>query len=427
MRKIKKLILGLSTLLVASGSFPLIALSCVKTHPQKPAQIVAGVKTNDQLKLTEEQTKNAPKSIVITDGGPLKDKSFNQSAWEGLIAFGEQNNLTFDKYDAAEIKENKFDDGYKAALNNGYKYWILPGFSHIDAMTKFYAANKAAMKEKGVVLITIDFDFSDKADPGDCVSILYKTKEGGFLAGYAAGAFLSETETAEANRTISSFGGSNDPGPGDFIEGFYKGIYYWNTKNAGKEVHTKAKKVDLSTGYEPGPTMTASIDNVLSQEAKMVLPVAGSATDEVLSREKFSDKYIIGVDVDQSQIVAKKQETFFTSITKGIGQATYDVVSALISGKQLDKYATGYEPGKKNALLNKGYKDNWVGIAPTRIPGDKGKIATEAFEKAKNVFKNLEQKDLEWLNSKRSKLEAGSIEHKDSQETIDALSELLFK
>jgi len=39
-----------------------------------------------------EENKNFT-AAMVTDEGGVDDKSFNQSAWEGLVAFGEDNNL----------------------------------------------------------------------------------------------------------------------------------------------------------------------------------------------------------------------------------------------------------------------------------------------------------------------------------------------
>ena len=36
--------------------------------------------------------------VLITDGGNVKDGGYNQSAWEGITSFGDENALTYRYY-----------------------------------------------------------------------------------------------------------------------------------------------------------------------------------------------------------------------------------------------------------------------------------------------------------------------------------------
>ena len=61
---------------------------------------------------------------LVTDGGGIDDRSFNQSAWEGLKAYGKANNLEqgkggynyFLSSDTSDIKTN-----LQTAVKGGYK------------------------------------------------------------------------------------------------------------------------------------------------------------------------------------------------------------------------------------------------------------------------------------------------------------------
>ena len=82
MKKFAKLFLTLGV--VSSAIAPLTMVACGDPkHPKSPTEWVADVKENSKFKL--ENTQSVPKMAVITDGGDLNDKSFNQSAWEGLL------------------------------------------------------------------------------------------------------------------------------------------------------------------------------------------------------------------------------------------------------------------------------------------------------------------------------------------------------
>ncbi|SYV89571.1 Uncharacterised protein, partial [Metamycoplasma alkalescens] len=77
--------LGSISALAIIGSLPLIAAGCNNSkysHPKAPKQPVADVRIDEKFNLTPEQVKNFNKKIVmITDGGDINDKAFNQSTW----------------------------------------------------------------------------------------------------------------------------------------------------------------------------------------------------------------------------------------------------------------------------------------------------------------------------------------------------------
>nr|MWN20686.1 BMP family ABC transporter substrate-binding protein [Leuconostoc lactis] len=67
-------------------------------------------------------------AALVTDGGGVDDRSFNQSAWNGLKAYGKANNLKqgttgynyFQSSDSSDIKTN-----LQTAVKGGYKFsWL---------------------------------------------------------------------------------------------------------------------------------------------------------------------------------------------------------------------------------------------------------------------------------------------------------------
>jgi len=61
--------------------------------------ILGACGTSDNKNNTNNKGANGAKenknftAAMVTDEGGVDDKSFNQSAWEGLVAYGEENNL----------------------------------------------------------------------------------------------------------------------------------------------------------------------------------------------------------------------------------------------------------------------------------------------------------------------------------------------
>ena len=417
MKKFAKLFLTLGV--VSSAIAPLTMVACGDPkHPKSPTEWVADVKENSKFKL--ENTQSVPKMAVITDGGDLNDKSFNQSAWEGLLKIANQNKLGLDKYDIFEVAGSDFSAAYNAALAGGYKYWVLPGFMHQAAIKDFYAKNKTAMEKAGVTLIALDFDLKGANIPeGRGISLNFKTKEGGFMAGYAAAKFLS-SNTNEKDRTASTFGGGDFPGVTDFNEGFLKGIQQWNSEqtDSSKKIKITDEVIALDSGFAPNDKMNSVINAVLAKNPKLVLPVAGPATNIMTSKEEFNTKYAIGVDSDQALTAPKNKERFFTSILKRIGQAVYDTLGGLLTNDK--SFIGNYEEGKTNSSLVKGVKDGWVGLTDTHIIGDKQKEAEDALNTAKAKFNGLNEEQLKWLLGNKATQSGAEIE-----KVVDRLKEIV--
>ena len=92
---------------------------------------------------------------LITDKGNIDDKSFNQGAWEGVVAFAEAEGITH-----TYIKpEEASDAGYLAAIDlavtGGAKVIVTPGFlfevSVYEAQTKYPDIKFILLDRKSVV------------------------------------------------------------------------------------------------------------------------------------------------------------------------------------------------------------------------------------------------------------------------------------
>ncbi|WP_412031614.1 BMP family ABC transporter substrate-binding protein [Metamycoplasma buccale] len=422
MKKTSKLLLSLGSIISAVTVTPMISAACGNgdEHPKAPTEKVADIKENKEFKT--DKPASVPKVAVITDGGDINDKSFNQSAWEGVHALGKQLKMPVENYNPILVQNRNFEAAYNTALTQGYKYWVLPGFLHADQIKAFYAKHKDEIIKKGIRFIALDFVLDKSIQEGTGVSLNFKTKEGGFAAGYAAAKFLS-TFKNKTDRTFSTFGGGAFPGVTDFNEGFYKGVYHWNKQQTNKDTKVTSvdgDKVELGSGFEPNDTMNSVVNSVLSKNPKLVLPVAGTATRVVTENDKFGDKYVIGVDADQALTATKKKNNYFTSILKRIGQAVYDVTGSLTTNTKIGEFIPGFEDGKKSASIAKGYNDGWVGLAKSYITGDKATTANEALEEGKKALLGLSETEKAWLHSNKVTPEGSEVE--DIQSRINQLS-----
>ncbi|VEU77116.1 BMP family ABC transporter substrate-binding protein [Mycoplasmopsis columbina] len=395
----KSLILAASS----ASTLPFIAFTVAcstNEHKRKPNPLVAKVELNENLQLTKEEAASAPRVALITDGGDLFDKSFNQSGWEGIIRYGEQSGLSLDKYDVYEVKDNNFTDQYIAAINSGAKILVLPGFHHESVLGKFYEDNKQLVDSKGIKFIGLDFVIPSNIPAGSGISLLFETKEAGFLAGYAVGEYLKDKPASE--RTAGTFGGGTFNGVTDFNEGFYKGLYKYNSQaDSNNTIQTKYivdGNVYLGSVFDTtDSTKQAEVNKVINLGANVLLPVAGPWTTWVADQQ--NTKLVIGVDVDQSIVDTKNSSKYFTSITKQIAQAVYETVAALVKGES--SFLGNYEDGKANAVIKKGIDAKWVGLAPSKV-ADKEK-ANAAIAKAFEAFHALTTEEKAWLVGKKVK------------------------
>ncbi|QJR44236.1 BMP family ABC transporter substrate-binding protein [Mycoplasma miroungirhinis] len=412
MKKSKKILFSFAMLSIGVTllSVPVIAASCT-TEKIK----ISDIKSSENVQIDKEE--KSKKSIVITDAGHVDDLSFNQSAFEGLEQISKD--LGLDK--ATHVipnSESEYEKVYNEALKNDFKYWITVGFKHTNAIKKFYNDHKEEMMNKGIVIIAVDFNASQPnvdsenkvIDPGIpegySISLEYNTKESGWVAGYASAKFLSTM--SEEKRLVLSFGGGAFPGVTDFNEGYLKGILAWNQMHPETKtkhtVYSDVEKVYLQTGFVQGDKMLTHIQSALKGKGNkvptIVLPVAGPATLTVV--DNITDKqYIIGVDVDQTNVVSKRKDHFFTSITKGIGQSVYDVLEGLYS-KNSEKLH-GFELGKTSGHNKGNIAENWTGVAKAKLDTTENtELAQNALNEALSEFKKLSNEDKIYVSSSKA-------------------------
>ena len=119
------------------------------------------------------------KAAIVTDTGGVDDKSFNQSAWEGLQAWGKANKLEKDSgYNYFQSgSESDFATNLSSAQSQGYNLIFGVGFALHDAVAD------AAKEHEDVNYVIIDDVIKDQKN---VESVLFADNEGAYLAGIAA-------------------------------------------------------------------------------------------------------------------------------------------------------------------------------------------------------------------------------------------------
>ncbi|EFF41831.1 BMP family ABC transporter substrate-binding protein [Mycoplasmopsis alligatoris] len=396
MIKTKKILLTLGTV-SALGLVSAVAISCSSGLEGAASKLadkeIGTVKLLNDGKKEDATVKNSV--VMITDAGHVNDKSFNQSTYEGGWLAANQFNMLPKFHNLRPTGHDKISEQYVEALSNNVKVWLTSGFLHGEPVQKFWEQNKAALEKNETIIVGTDFVPAVTAGHG--IGITFKVEQSAFIVGYAAADYLATTYPSDAaKRSVYAFGGGAFDGVTGFIRGFYEGIKAFNKANKGKETEIKLSstgKVDLSSGFDPADQkMTAAVNAAVASGATIILPVAGPATGVLLNSLKGDaqkDKLVIGVDVDQSLSYTNDSAKFFSSITKRIAQANYDVLAELYQGPAKYDLLKGFELGKKSHVVLGTFKDNLVGYAPSALAGaEKGK-ADASLEKGKAALEKL--------------------------------------
>ncbi|WP_409292370.1 BMP family protein [Peribacillus sp. SCS-37] len=279
---------------------------------------------------------------MVTDVGGVDDKSFNQSAWEGLQAFGKENNQEKGK-GGFDYLQSKSDSDYITNLTTlsrqGFDLVYGIGFMMQDSVTK------VADQRKDTKFAIVDA----VVEKPNVASITFKEHEGSFLVGVVAGM------TTKTNK-VGFIGGVQSPLIEKFETGFKAGV---------KSVNPKAEVITKYTGAFDKPDLgQATANSMLKSGADILFHAAGGTgigmINEIKSvKQKDPSKNIwaIGVDRDQAPDgkIDDKTNIMLTSMVKRVDVAVQDIAK---------KAKDGSFPGGK--VTEYGLDQNGIGIAPTK-------------------------------------------------------------
>ena len=254
---------------------------------------------------------------LVTDVGRVNDRSFNQSAWEGVQEAKKQLGLNERHVKYIETQDAKdYADNLAQFIDAEYNVIVTVGFALGDATVK------AAKENPDTLFIGVD-QFQGEAIP-NLAGLIFHEDQSGFLAGVLA-AGMSKSGTIAA-----VLGTDLIPPVVAFNEGYISGA---------KSVNPKIKV--LST-YHPGELTQAFVDpewgaatakQAIDQGADVIFGAGGltgnGALQEVATQ---SGVYCIGVDSDQWNTVPAARPCLISSAMKLITPAVADLISKAQSG-----------------------------------------------------------------------------------------------
>lgn len=257
---------------------------------------------------------------LVTDLGTIDDKSFNQGAWEGLKKYAEEKKITYKYYKPAEKTTTAYLDAIDLAVKGGAKLVVCPGFLFEPAV---YEAQDQYPEIKFILLDGTPNDGDYDTGPNfklekNVYSVFYAEEQAGFLAGYAA--------VKDGFTKLGFMGGMAVPAVVRFGYGYVQGAEY-----AAKELSIPEIKVmyHYTGGFDATPEAKAMAAGWYEDGIEVIFACGGAVGNSVMAAAEEADKFVIGVDVDQSA----ESVTVITSSMKELAISVYDGIAAFYDGK----------------------------------------------------------------------------------------------
>jgi len=313
------------------------------------ATLFVGCGTKEVPKTAAPKTETAKSTANIglsTDEGGLNDKSFNQSANEGVNRAKAEDGFT---YKAIESKKKEdYTPNLEALIDNGSNLTFAIGFQMADAIKE--VAKEHTDKNFAIIDSVVDLP--------NVASINFKEQEGSFLMGVIAG------KMTKTNK-IGFIGGKDFDLINKFEAGFAAGVKAVNPEAAkglistdknGKTPGSTVKYADSfddsAKGYELAKSLYQDGCDVVYHAAGGVGIGLFKAAQEL--KDSGKPVWAIGVDMDQSLTVPQYADVILSSMIKRVDTATYNESKAQVKNQF-----------KGGTVIMLGLKEKGVGIADT--------------------------------------------------------------
>jgi basic membrane protein A len=264
----------------------------------------------------------------VTDTGGVDDRSFNETAYNGLVDAGSE--LGFEPTVLESQSEADYETNITTLMGQDCNLIVTVGFLLGDATAT--AAEDNPDQEFAIV----DFDFfnsdtEEDVEYDNVAELTFSTDQAAFLAGYVAAA-TTETDT------VGTYGGINIPTVTIFMEGFETGIDYYNEEN-GTEVELVGWSNEAGDGlftgdFEDQSKGRSTTEQLLDEGADIIMPVAGPVglgSIEAVEAAGGNAK-LIWVDTDGCVSVEDSCDLFLTSVMKNMDVAVHDTTVAAAEG-----------------------------------------------------------------------------------------------
>ena len=307
-----------------------IAASCVAAAAALPGTAGAAIPTGP-----------GPKLAIVYDAGGKFDKSFNQSASEGVARFKKETGINV--LEAQANYDTQAEQVLRALARKKMDLIVSIGFSQTQPVQKI------AAEYPKIHFVIIDGNAQGK----NVNSVLFKEQEGSYLVGVAAA-------MASKSKTLGFVGGMDIPLIRAFACGYSQGAKSVTTKSQVLQNMVGTTSAAWNDPAKGGELARAQFD----RGADVVFAVAGGSGMGALQMAKEKGKLAIGVDSNQNYL---HPGTMLTSMVKHVDNATYAAFMKIRAGQ--------FTPG----ITYEGLKEGGVDWA---LDKDNRALVTPDMEKA---------------------------------------------
>ena len=310
--------------------------------------------TNESGKAAPETNKIDFNISMVTDQNGIDDRSFNQSAWEGMLDWVESNNLTEDNINYYQSGEEfNYIPNLNTAIQDEADIIYAIGFSLEESLTEIAEQNPDQ-----------NFGFIDGViDQENVVSITFADNEASYLAGVAA------ATTSKTGR-IGFVGGLQAPSILKFQAGYQAGA---KSVNPAIEVD-----VQFAESFSDAGAAQQIASAMLANNVDVIFHAAGNAGNGVntearnqLEAGAHEGIWVIGADRDQSAEGEWEGGNFMlTSTLKELGRAIENESNEAMNGNF---------HGGEHIISN--LESGGVGIVETNLPVDVKTAVLKAKDK----------------------------------------------
>jgi basic membrane protein A len=272
------------------------------------------------------------KACVVTDTGGINDKSFNESAWDGLKAAKAKDSNISVQY-LSSTSSADYAPNINSFISKGCGIIVTVGFL-MDPATA--AAANAHPSQKFAIV-----DDAPKVKAGTHVEALqYETDQAGFLGGILAAGM---TKTG----TVAEYGGENFSAVTLYMNGYVAGVRYydktfkksvkvlgWTPGKGTCNLNTCAGSgtfIGNFTDQTAGKTDTTTF---FSEGADIVFPVAGSVGlgSVAAAQAAGAGHYVMWVDSNGCVSDAADCKYFVGTVAKGVEPSVEAAVLSAAKG-----------------------------------------------------------------------------------------------
>jgi basic membrane protein A len=264
-------------------------------------------------------------ACMVTDTGGINDKSFNQSAWEGMQEAAAANSNVNIRNIQSIPPNTDYARNIDTFISQKCGIIVTVGFLMADA------TQSAAQAHPSQDFAIVDNAYTPVIKNVD--ALVFNTVQDGFLGGYLAAGM---TKTGK----VATFGGQELPTVTIYMDGFWDGVQYYNSKHGTHvqvigwdEQNQKGEFTGDFTNETKGQTVTQTF---ISEGADIIFPVAGNvglgAAKAVQQADAQGGKVsMLWVDTDGCVSAAQYCQYFLSSVTKGIQSAVKAAVLSAAS------------------------------------------------------------------------------------------------